>query len=33
MNRDQIQKMISDIYDKGAKSVESGSVDGACLRT
>ena len=32
MNRDQMQKVISDIYEKGAKSVESGSVDVACLR-
>ena len=33
MNRDQMQKVISDIYEKGAKSVESGAVDVACLRT
>lgn len=33
MNRDQMQKVISDIYEKGTKSVESGSVDVACLRT
>jgi len=32
MNREQMQKVLADIYDKGAKSVEHGAVEFECLR-
>ena len=32
MNREQMQKVLADIYDKGAKSVEHGAVEFESLR-